>query len=362
MEARAAVTDGRGGFAIRGVDVAPPGPGEVLVRLEAAGLCHTDWDEVLRAPGALVLGHEGAGTVQQVGAGVDGVHAGQRVLLTWAVGCGRCTWCARGKPVLCEMHGILASGSGRRATTVDGAEVPQSFTLGTLASHTVVRQEAVVPLTVDIPATSACLLGCGVMTAWGSVVNAARVEPGSTVAVLGCGGVGLNVVQSARIAGAARVIAVDVDAGKLALAESFGATETVLASRDDAGLRAAAAQVARRTGGCGADYAFECTAVPELADAPLAMIRHGGTAVQVSGVEQVVSFDAQLFEWDKTYLNPLYGLCRPAVDFPRLQAMYAAGVLEVDRLVSRTYRLDDLADGFADLLAGRNAKGVVVLA
>jgi S-(hydroxymethyl)glutathione dehydrogenase/alcohol dehydrogenase len=242
-----------------------------------------------------------------------------------------------------------------------GVPVYRAFGLGTMATATVVRQEAVVPAPASIPFPSAAILGCGVMTGYGSAVNAAKVRPGSTVVVLGCGGVGLNVVQGARISGATRIIAVDLSDERVATACKFGATETIVAGTDDPDLRAVADEVRRRTDGRGADYAFECTAVPRLGAAPLAMVRHGGTAVQVSGVEQEITVDMRLFEWDKTYLNPLYGQCRPSRDFPALFALYASGQLLLDELVTRTYGIDAVADAFDDLVAGRNAKGVLVM-
>ena len=198
------------------------------------------------------------------------------------------------------------------------------------------------------------------MTGFGSAVNAARVTPGSTVVVLGCGGVGLSTMLGALYCGAARIIAIDVNPARLDLAKQFGATETLLADRNDKGLLEAAKEVKRRNGGRGADFAFECTAVPELGPAPLSMIRSAGTAVGVSGIEQVIHVDMELFEWDKIYINPLYGACRPQRDFPLLIDLYRSGNLPLDRMVTRRYPLDDLPQAFADMHAGINAKGVLV--
>ena len=359
--ARAVVSDGKGAMAVDTIEVGEPGPGEVLVALAASGVCHTDLQLAETVPFPMVLGHEGAGTVSAVGDGVTGLAPGDRVLLTWAIACGTCFQCNRGNQVLCERLGLGPRGHARpEATTRDGTPVPRAFNLGTMATATVVRREAVVKLTSDIPFPSASILGCGVMTGWGSVVNAARVEPGSSVVVLGCGGVGLNAIQGARIAGATSIVAVDVNLSRLEMATRFGATDTVVASRDDTGLLDAAAEVRKIVGPRGADYAFECTAVPALGAAPLAMVRHGGTAIQVSGVEEAINVDMRLFEWDKTYLNPLYGKCRPGVDFPRLLDLYDRGELLLDELVTRTYPIDDISVAIDDMLAGRNAKGVLV--
>jgi S-(hydroxymethyl)glutathione dehydrogenase/alcohol dehydrogenase len=199
-----------------------------------------------------------------------------------------------------------------------------------------------------------------VMTGFGSAVNAAKVAEGSTVVVLGCGGVGLSTMLGARYCKAACIIAIDVNPARLKLALQFGATETLLAEKDDAGLRRAADEVKRRTGGRGADYAFECTAVPELGSAPLAMVRSAGTAVGVSGIEQVVPVDMELFEWDKLYINPLYGACRPQRDFPLMLDLYRRGELALDAMVTRKYPLQGLDQAFQDMRNGVHAKGVLL--
>jgi S-(hydroxymethyl)glutathione dehydrogenase/alcohol dehydrogenase len=359
----AVISDGSGSFAVREIDVSEPRPGEVLVELKASGVCHTDHD-LIKAPFPLVLGHEGAGVVAAVGAGVRQVAPGDRVVLSWSIPCGSCFQCVEGNQHLCERHSPLTARLGGHAhlegTTSGGRSVVRAFNLGTMSTHTLVREEAVVPIGVDISFAAASIVGCGVMTGFGSAVNAAAVRPGSSVAVLGCGGVGLNVVQGARVCGAKTIIAVDVRPARLDMAKRFGATHGIVAEPSDRELAAVAAEVRSLTAGRGADYAFECTAVPELGAAPLAMIRHGGTAVQVSGIEQPITVDMQLFEWDKTYINPLYGQCRPARDFPRIFDLYAAGTVLLDELVTATYPIDDVSRAFDDLLEGRNAKGVLV--
>ncbi|HUR12356.1 MAG TPA: zinc-binding dehydrogenase, partial [Flavitalea sp.] len=200
----------------------------------------------------------------------------------------------------------------------------------------------------------------GVMTGYGSVVNAARVKTGSSVVVLGTGGVGLNVIQAARISGAIKIIAVDINPLRLEMAKEYGATHTLLAEKNDKGLLNMAQQVKTLTGNRGADYAFECTAIPALVAAPLAMVRNAGTAVQVSGCESNVTIDMNLFEWDKIYINPLYGKCRPEIDMHILQQLYAKGDLILDKMITRTYQLEELSKAFDDMHDGRNAKGVIV--
>lgn len=198
------------------------------------------------------------------------------------------------------------------------------------------------------------------MTGFGSAVNAAKVEAGSTVVILGCGGVGLSAILGSLYCKAGRVIAVDINPVRLELATHFGATETLLAEADDKGLLRTAAEVRRLTNGRGADYAFECTAVPALAAAPLAMVRSAGTAICVSGIEQVVPVDMELFEWDKVYINPLYGTCRPQRDFPLMLDLYQRGKLPLDAMVTRRYTLDRLQQALHDMHAGVNAKGVIL--
>jgi S-(hydroxymethyl)glutathione dehydrogenase / alcohol dehydrogenase len=365
IQAKAAVADGKGGFTVETIEVNPPARDEVLVAIKASGLCHTDWDS-LNWGGNFVLGHEGAGIVEAVGEGVTHVAVGDPVILNWAIPCKCCYQCQNGHQNICEKYSpvtgkVPTDGMAHAdATRWQGAPLGRSFNIGTLSSHTVVRKEAVVPITVEIPFTSACIIGCGVMTGFGSVANAAQLSPGSSAVVLGTGGVGLNVIQGARISGAAKIIAVDVNQQRLDMAVQFGATHTVLADRDDTGLLKAAEKVKALCGGRGADYSFECTGIPALGAAPLAMIRNAGMAVQVSGIEETIEIDMNLFEWDKIYLNPLYGKAKPEFDFPKLMELYAQGQLKLDELITRTYAVEDLQEAIDDMLAGRNAKGVIV--
>ncbi len=366
INAKAAITDGSGNFSIQPITVHSPRENEVLVEIKASGVCHTDF-ESLNWGEERVLGHEGAGVVLEVGSGVTSVQPGESVVLNWAIPCGRCFQCSNGEQSICERQFAekesddLAGHAHLNGTMLGDKPIKRSFRLGTMSTHTLVREEAVVKMPAEIPFTSACIIGCGVMTGYGSVANAAKVQPGSSVTVLGVGGVGLNVIQGARIAGADKIIAVDINSEKLEMAKEFGATHTLLADRADAGLLQAAEKIKQLTDNRGSDYAFECTAIPELGVAPLAMVRNGGTAVQVSGVEQVVSVDMQLFEWDKIYINPLYGKCRPQIDLPILMNLYKNGKLLLDELVTQTYQLEDLQQAFDDMHSGKNAKGVLII-
>jgi Zn-dependent alcohol dehydrogenase len=364
---KAAVASGDGDFKITNIQVQAPQGDEVLVQVKAAGVCHTDWDSQSWGK-PLVMGHEGAGVVVKIGPQVSGIKAGDPVMLNWAIPCYSCFQCQEGNQHICEKNSAVTAGnkvSGGHATfqstQYENQGIEKAFGLGTLAEYTLVREAACVKIGVEMPFPSAAIVGCGVMTGYGSVANAAKVKPGTSVVVLGTGGVGLNVIQGARIAGAAKIIAIDVNAQRLEIAKQYGATHTLLADRADEGLLQAAATVKTMTNGRGADYAFECTAIPELGAAPLAMVRNAGMAVQVSGIEQTISVDMNLFEWDKVYINPLYGKCRPQIDFPILQQLYSKGDLLLDEMVTRTYPLEDLNQAFADMLGGRNAKGVVVM-
>jgi S-(hydroxymethyl)glutathione dehydrogenase / alcohol dehydrogenase len=355
-EVRAIITNGRGDYSFETLEVAPPGEHEVLVEIRASGVCHTDLD-TLNWGRTLIMGHEGAGVVLRAGAGIDHVTSGDKVLLNWATPCGQCFQCRRGAENICEDRPRVPKERFRWRN----GELAQSFGLGTMATHALVAEQSVVKIDVDIPFASAAILGCGVMTGFGSVVNAAKVAPNSTVVVLGVGGVGLSCVQGAVHACARMIIAVDVNPARLALAKSFGATHTILARKEDTGLLDVAREV-KALIGRGAEYAFECTAVPELGAAPLAMISNGGVAVAVSGVEQVVPIDMKLFEFDKLYINPLYGQCRPTRDFPVLMSLYGQKRLKLDEMVSRTYPLsvEGLSEAFSHMKAGINAKGVLV--
>jgi S-(hydroxymethyl)glutathione dehydrogenase/alcohol dehydrogenase len=371
IKGKAAISGSDGKFSIEEIEVFPPKAGEVLVKLMAAGLCHTDYDSLSwKAP--LILGHEGAGIVEAVGEGVTSVKPGDKVILNWGIPCGTCYQCIQKNQNICENNSPVTSGDQYNGTPLSGGHVPvertlyrsegirRSFNLGTLSTHTVVREHAVVKIDIEIPFSSASIIGCGVVTGYGSAVNVAEVKPGSSVVVLGTGGVGLNVIQGARIAGADKIIAVDINLSRLEMAKQFGATHIVQTTKEDIEFKEAKKQVLALTGGRGADYAFECTAIPALGAAPLHLIRNGGTAVQVSGIDDTIPFDMKLFQWDKVYINPLYGKCRPQIDFPILLNLYKKKSLLLDEMVTKTYALEQLADAFKDMHEGKIAKGVIL--
>lgn len=367
-ECRAAIGNGKGGFVIETITVQKPREDEVLVAIKAAGLCHTDHDSLYWGK-PVVLGHEGAGIVEAVGSQITNVAVGDSVILNWATPCGRCFQCVRGNEHICENNSPVVAGANGHTpghahlggTIWNGKPLERSFNIGTLSEFTLVKASAVVKNTsqkMSFPAAS--IIGCGVMTGYGSAVNSAKVKPESSVVVLGAGGVGLNVIQGAKICGASKIIAVDISEQRLAMAKEFGATHSIKADKNDEGLAKVAEQVKELTGKRGSDYAFECTAIPELGVAPLAMVRNAGMAVQVSGIEQEITVDMNLFEWDKTYINPLYGGCNPTKDFPIIIDHYESGILKLEEMITRTYALNQLGQAFDDMMSGKNAKGVVV--
>ncbi|MEW9572723.1 alcohol dehydrogenase catalytic domain-containing protein [Rhodanobacter sp. Si-c] len=363
----AIIADGEGRFVVDTVEVDPPGPGEVRVAIAAAGVCHTDHAS-LRWPGPLVMGHEGAGHVEAVGAGVEGLEIGQPVLLNWAIPCGHCWQCEHGAAPLCERTHELdvpRLGNSRPhagATRWLGQSIERAFHLGTFAHHTLVRVEAVTPLPPGLPLDAACILGCAVMTGVGSAVNVAAVAPGDTVAVLGCGGVGLNVIQGARIAGARSIIAIDRVPTRLERACALGATHALAPHGNDGDHAQLVAEVRALTDGRGVDHAFEATGAPALAFLPLRLARNGGNALQVSGAHGPASLELTDLFWNKRYLAPLYGGCVPSRDFPRLFEWIADGKLELAALVSHRYPMEALDRAFDDMLAGRSSKGVLRIA
>lgn len=365
IQSKAIVSDGKGNFSIKHINVGAPSDGEVQVNIKASGICHTDWDSIQTWDHEFVVGHEGAGVVTAIGDGVTKVQVGDRVILNWAIPCGKCFQCLEGNPHICEINspvcGCANEGHAHaQACSLNEQALVRSFHLGTMSEYTVVKEAAVVKVNVDIPFSSASIVGCGVMTGWGSVVNTANVKTGSSVCVIGCGGVGLNVIQGAKLAGAAKIIAIDINESRIEQAKKFGATHGVIVTKDDTDFVKVLEQVKGLNNNKAADYAFECTAIPALGSAPLKLIRSAGMAIQVSGIEQRIDFDCELFEWDKIYINPLYGQCNPDRDFPRILALYNSKKLKLDELVTKTYTLETLADGFDDMLNGRIAKGVVL--
>lgn len=364
----AAIANGKGDFVIDQVTIKDPLANEVLVSIKAAGLCHTDYDSLSWGK-PIVMGHEGSGIVEAIGTHVKNVSVGDTVILNWATPCRKCFQCKIGNEHICEINSpVIAGGNGYtpghahiEGTKYQGKPIERSFNLGTFSEYALVKSSAVVKNPIsEMSFAAASIISCGVMTGYGSVVNSAKVIKGSSVVVLGTGGVGLSVIQGAKINKSSKIIAIDINPSRLEMAMKFGATHSILADKKDKGLFIAAKEVKKLTDNRGADYAFECTAVPELGAAPLAMIRNAGTAVQVSGIEQEIVIDMNLFEWDKVYINPLYGGCNPEKDFPKIVEHYQSGALKLEEMITQTYSLNQLDQAFEDMLSGKNAKGVIV--
>lgn len=334
-------------------------PHQVRVRMAASGVCHSDLSVVhgtIPHPLPCVLGHEGAGIVEEVGSAVTQVTPGDRVILSWNPACRECVWCRADQPFLCERG--LADAFAAPYGTVDGEPVFRGMTTGTFGETTQVLEKALVPVGEEIPLEIAALVGCAVTTGVGAVVNTARVEPGSSVAVVGCGGVGLSIVMGAHVVGAATVVAVDLSRERLELAADLGATETVDANATDP-----VEAVRARTGGLGVDHSFEVVGRSQTIRHAYDMTRRGGTCTLVGAgsSDDEVRFDAmELFFSGRRILGCVYGSADPPRDFPRLLDLYRSGRLPLDRLVTERIGLDGINDAFAAMEAGRGARSVVV--
>ncbi len=343
---------------IEELELAEPASGEVLVKMMASGVCHSDWHVVKgewthHALPAL-LGHEGAGVVEAAGPGVTNVKPGDHVILSWKASCGICEMCQKGWPNLCQRSPLPNAKPYVRDT---GTKVNPLAGLGTFGAYAVVPEVAAVQIDPDIPFPQASLVGCGVTTGVGAAINTAGVQPGSTVAVFGAGGVGLNCIQGASIAGATTIVAVDLLDNKLDMAREFGATHTVNASREDPVER-----ITELTGG-GTHYAFEAIG---LLEAPFVQsircTRPRGITVWVGHAPNntPVTIDARDLMQEKTVIGSMYGSARPHIEFPRLLSMYKAGKLRLDELITRRFPVEEVNSAFEVLGKGEVARSVLL--
>ncbi|MGW2818789.1 Zn-dependent alcohol dehydrogenase [Streptomyces sp. NPDC001415] len=343
---------------ITDIDLPEPGPGQVRVRLAAAGVCHSDLsltNGTMRVPVPAVLGHEGAGTVVSVGEGVASVAPGDEVVLNWAPSCGSCHPCSLGEVWLCV--NALNGAASVYARTADGTELHPGLNVAAFAEETVVAENCLIPLPEGIPLTEAALLGCAVLTGYGAIHHSAKVRAGETVAVFGAGGVGLATLQSARIAGAARIIAVDVSPDKEELARQAGATDFVIASETTA------KDIRKLTGGQGTDVAVECVGRAVTIRTAWESTRRGGrtTVVGIGGKDQQVTFNAlEIFHWGRTLAGCVYGNSDPATDVPVLADHIRTGRLDLNALVSERIALDGIPAAFDNMLAGKGGRALVV--
>ena len=342
-------------------DLPEPGPGHVVVKLIASGVCHSDWHIVkgewsyVELP--LILGHEGAGVVEEVGAEVTDVRPGDHVILSWKASCGLCEMCQKGYPNLCDLQPDPTTYPHRPGSE---EKMPKMAGLGTFGTYTVVPRTAAVPIDKDMPLEQAALIGCGVMTGVGAAINTAKVEAGSSVAVFGCGGVGLNCIQGAAIVGAEPIIAVDILDNKLEMAKEFGATHTVNSAQEDP-----VARIQEITDGLGVHYAFEAIGlIGEPFLQSILCTRKRGVSVFVghAPVNTPIPLDARMLMAEKSIIGSMYGTARPQIDFPRLVTLYKAGKLKLDELVTRVYPLEQVNDAFDALAKGEVARSVLTIA
>lgn len=352
---------------VRDITIDSPGTSEVLVRLVASGVCHTDLTvKVLEGNGMkfpIVLGHEGAGYVEEVGEGVSDLKPGDPVVLAYRAPCERCPACQRGDPRRCYM--ALRPGP-RIKRASDGAPCSQVLRCGTFATHTVVHAKAAIKMPPEMPLDKACLIACGVVTGVGAALNTTPVRRGSRVAVIGCGGVGLSVIQGARLAGARQIIAVDVNPVKLDWARDFGATHAVNAKQVDA-----VAEVRKLTDDGwdgGVEYAFEATGIPASTEQAVRMLAYGGTATTIGFPARTDAVHLNLGDmatgvyWNKAGLRVCHcGDTLPSTDFPMLADLYLRGQLELDRMITRKITLDDVEDAFHEMETGDVIRSVIVL-
>ena len=348
-------------LSIEEVQIDAPKAGEVKVKVAATGVCHSDY-HVMKGEWKfgvpVLLGHEASGIVEEVGEGVTGIKPGDKAALSFRPWCGRCRLCTIGKPVLCEGHlgDRFKMHDGTSRVHRNGEDMRILGRMGSFAEYVVMPAEQVVPIQQDIDLESLALIGCAVTTGVGAVLNTAKVEPGSTVAVIGCGGVGLNVVQGAAVAGASRIIAVDLLDNKLDYAASFGATDLVNGSKGDA-----VEQVQALTGG-GVDYAFEVIGNYRTVEQAIKMIRPAGTTVIVGMApqNQTAGFDPLLFvQKEAKLLGSWYGSARPRLDFYRFVEMTLDGKLKVKEMITRRYSLDEINEAYDSLGRGEVARSVI---
>lgn len=364
MNIKAAVVSDTNHLSIETVELAAPEPAEVLVKIRAAGVCHSDLHtlrgELAVAP-PLVLGHEGAGVVEAVGKAVTTVKPGDHVLINWLPACEHCPNCLNGHFNICERYastiyaGGLMDGTSR-LRSLAGQTLKHYLGAATMAEYAVIDQAGAIPVPPDVPFEIAAITGCAVATGVGAVVNTAQARPGSSAAVIGCGGIGLSMLQGCRLAGCHPIIAVDVLEPKLAFARTMGATHTVNARNQDV------FETLREMTAIGPDFVFDSVGSVGTINQALLAVRPGGAAVivglQAARFDVPVSVAALIYD-NKRLLGCFAGSIRPKVDLPRLIELYRAGRLQLDPLISKRYRLDQLPQAFEDMEAGAVARGVI---
>jgi S-(hydroxymethyl)glutathione dehydrogenase/alcohol dehydrogenase len=347
------------------IEVESPRRGEVMLEIKACGVCHSDLSATngtIPMPPPTVLGHEAAGLIVEVGEGVTDLKIGDTVVVSWVPMCGKCRYCVEGRPALCDASAkatlTLPDGTSR-LKDASGKTLNHFAGVGVMAEYATLHRDSVIPIDAGTPFDKAALVGCAVMTGVGAAINTAKVRPGSSVAVFGAGGIGLNVIQGAALAGADKIIAVDLADKKLEFAQRFGATHTVNPSSDGDAVQ----RIMALTGG-GADYTFECIGVPKVIEQAWAATRKGGTCVVVGVTKATdqVTLPAFLLPFqEKTLTGSMYGSARPSTDFPKLINLYKAHRLKLDELVTATYKIEEINRAFEDMQQGVNARGVILM-
>ena len=365
MKMKAALLNATPGkLSVEEVEIGDPGPGEVRVKIAASGLCHTDWETMqgfqpVNLPA--IIGHEGAGVVDAVGAGVTRVKVGDHVVCSWSPNCGHCFYCDQGQPILCETareanaKGVLFDGATRMSR--NGAPVYYYSLVSSHAEYNIVPEQAAVPVRKDFPLDRAALLGCAVMTGYGGAVHAARIKPGSSVVVIGCGAVGLSAIQGARLSSASVIVGVDINPLKLAWAKTMGATHVVDASQDDP-----VTVVRQLTYGRGADTAIEAAGQNITLRQTLEASRPGARVVILGKTPfgQEIRLPFNLLMGEREIVRTSYGMSRPRLDFPTLANLYMEGKLRLDEMMTIRLPLDQINDGFAALEQGNVARALVI--
>lgn len=345
---------------IEDVDIDQPGPREVLIKTKAVGLCHSDLHFIegnFPHPAPCILGHEASGVVEAVGSTVTYCKPGDHVITCLSPFCGECEFCLTGRMSLCQAPELKRGPDEAPRLSQNGGVMHQALNLSAFAEKMLVHEHALVKIRHDMPFPQAALLGCGVTTGVGCVHNTAKIEVGSTVAVIGCGGVGLSVVNGAAIAGASRIIAVDMQGSKLNLAKQFGATDVVNASDGDP-----VAAVMELTGG-GVDYSFEAVGIKQTVEQSFAMLKRGGTATAIGMIkigEQVEFPGFQFFLQEKKMQGSFMGSNRFRVDMPNYVEFYMQGKLKLDEMISQTIKLEQINEAFEELKTGETARSVIV--
>ncbi len=354
-------------LAVEAVEMEGPRAGEVVVGYEAGGVCHSDHHAmagVIPVPTPIILGHEGAGVVEEVGPGVTSVRPGDHVVSVWRYSCGQCEPCLTGRPATCgegarmRAEGVLSDGTTRFRKGKQ--KIHHFLGVSTFSSRSVVSERSVLKIREDMPLDKAAVVSCAVITGVGAVVNGAKVRPGESVAVFGAGGVGLNAVQGAALVGAEPIIAVDLMQGKLEMARKFGATHIVNSSDEDPVER-----IRDLTGGKGVHYAFEMIGVPEVMAQAFKSLRTGGAAVVVGLANPKASVAVPavpLVVEEKRLIGSLYGSSNPRLMVPRLIDLYMAGKLNLDDLLTRSWPIEQINEAYAALLRGEVARSVVTFA